>query len=203
MAIYELTCWNSHLLVFCVLEQIWCKMKLWGWIMYKFVFISCCWWLLNCWNQIGETGIVVYGFVEKIVVVLVFWENLMILVKWVGLLFLMLDSCLFKCIEAILTHKQFLEHVLGLGVIKIGIFGWKWVEHEDLNFCPEVLFRSYWSEALFRCSGSEALFRSSWSEASLFRSVQLLDSILCSVFLCLFLTFLFWIGFWCKHESCR
>ena len=137
--------------------------------MHKFVFISCCWWLLNCWNQIGETGIVVYGFVEKIVVVLVFWENLMILVKWVGLLFLMLDSCLFKCIEAILTHKQFLEHVLGLGVIKIGIFGWKWVEHEDLNFCPEVLFRTYWSEALFRSSRSEAMFRSYWLEA-LFRS---------------------------------
>jgi len=173
MVIYELTCWNSHLLVFCVLEEIWCKMKLWGWIMYKFVFISCCWSLLNCWNQIGETGIVVYGFEEKIVVVLL-WRKF--LVQWVGLLFLMLDSCLFKCIEAILTHKQFLEHVLGLGVIKIGIFGWKWVEHEDLNFFPEVLFRNSGSEALFRCSGLEALFRSSGSEA-LFQMLRIRSTV--------------------------
>jgi len=36
----------------------------------------------------------------------------MILVKRGELLFLMLDSCLFKCIEVILIHKHFLELVL-------------------------------------------------------------------------------------------
>ena len=89
------------------------------------MFISCYWWLLNRWNQIYWTGIVVYGFVEKFEVVLVFWENPMILIKWVELLFLMLDSCLFKCIEAILTHKHFLELFFGgLGFWKLS-FGVK------------------------------------------------------------------------------
>jgi len=36
----------------------------------------------------------------------------MILMKRVKLLFLMPNSCLFKCIETIWTHKHFLEHVL-------------------------------------------------------------------------------------------
>jgi len=39
------------------------------------------------------------------------------------LLFLMLESCLFKCIEPVLTHKHFLEVDLGVGGLKIGILG--------------------------------------------------------------------------------
>jgi hypothetical protein len=33
------------------------------------------------------------------------------------------DSCLFKCIEPILTLKHFLEVDLGVGGLKIGILG--------------------------------------------------------------------------------
>ena len=39
------------------------------------------------------------------------------------LLFLMLETCLFKCIEPVLTHKHFLELGLGVGDLKNGILG--------------------------------------------------------------------------------
>jgi hypothetical protein len=110
-------------LALCVLEQIWWEMRLWCWIVHEFMFISCYWWLLNYWNWIGVTGIAVYGFVRRFVVVLVFWENFVILMKWTILLFLMLESCLFKCIEHILTHKHFLELGLGVGDLKNGVLG--------------------------------------------------------------------------------
>ena len=133
MLVCELTCWNVHLWVYCVLEQFWWKMRLWCWIVHEFVFISCCWWLLNCWNQNYVTGNVVYGFMRRFVVMLVFWKNFVNLMKWAMLLFLMLESCLFKCIEPVLTHKHFLEVDLGVGGLKIGILGKNGVKTR--NFC--------------------------------------------------------------------
>jgi hypothetical protein len=43
------------------------------------------------------------------------------------------DSCLFKCIEPILTHKHFLELGLGVGDLKIGILGENGVKTR--NYC--------------------------------------------------------------------
>ena len=57
------------------------------------------------------------------------------------LLFLMLETCLFKCIEPVLTHKHFLEVDLGVGGLKIGIFGQKWCKNPKLlhNFARTAL----------------------------------------------------------------
>jgi len=112
----------------------------------------------------------------------VFWESIMILVKWVELWFLLIDSCLFKCIEVTVTHKHFLEHVLGTGVIKNWDFRWKWVEPETvfswsslLKSAPEVRFWSQllkfasevcsWS-ALLKFASEVCFWSCFWSSAS-------------------------------------
>ena len=94
------------------------------------MFISCYWWLLNRWNRICWTGIVVYGFVEKFEVVLVLWENPMILIKWVELLFLMLDSCCLSVLKLFWPINTFWNLFWWIGVLKIKFWCEKGVKPE-------------------------------------------------------------------------
>ena len=107
--------------------------------------------------------------------------------------------CNFECLLMYMTCKQPLGMNLDVGRSKLGFWGEKW-------FKP---VKNYDELLTVRLSELEAICKRTTTvrislQRNLLRSSEILsDNMPCFAFMRLFLTFLFWIGLWCKHESCR
>jgi hypothetical protein len=114
------------------------------------------------------------------------------LLNCVGMVFDFMFVWVFANLLSTYTCKQPLGINLDVGGSKFGFLGEKWCETRNYRGI------SLRNSLIAKLPGAFSLI----AKISLIAKLPS-DSFLCFAFLCLFLSFLFWSGLWCKHESCR